>query len=50
MKKFILGFILGLLFGSISVAVAAKVVGYNGYLIGRDVISEGETKCSDPYV
>lgn len=50
MKKFILGFILGLLFGVVTAAYAAKIVGNNGYLIGWDVNYKGEIICSDPYI
>ena len=50
MKKFILGFVSGLVLGAVVVAYAAKIVGSNGYLYGWDVVYEGEVLCSDPYV
>jgi hypothetical protein len=36
--------------GSAIAALAAQVVGSNGYLNGWDVTRDGETICSDPYV
>lgn len=50
MKKFILGFVLGLLFGVVTVAYAAKIVGNDGYLIEWDVKYKGEIICSDPFI
>lgn len=50
MRLFALGFVLGAVAGSASIAVAAALVGGNGWLNGWDVKFDGETICSDPYV
>lgn len=50
MKKFIVGVIFGILLGTVASAYAAQMMGENGYLHGWDVVKEGETLCSDPYV
>ncbi len=48
--QFLSGVIVGLVLGSAIAALAAQVVGSNGYLNGWDVTRDGETICSDPYV
>lgn len=50
MKRFMSGFVLGLILGGAAMAFAAQVVGGNGYLMGWDVVKNGETICSDPFV
>lgn len=50
MKRFLAGAIFGLCIGIAITAVAAQLVGDNGYLMGWDVSINGETVCSDPYV
>ena len=53
MRHFILGFLAGILLGVVGLAVAADIVGSDGYLIGwtlRIRKEERTTKCSDPYV
>lgn len=47
MKKFVLGFLLGLLLGSV-VTVAAHTA--RGYMRGWKVTERGWTICTDPYV
>lgn len=44
------GVLLGLAIGFALPAAAANMVGANGYLIGWDVVFDGETICGDPYV
>lgn len=50
MKRFVSGFILGIMVGAAASALAARIVGGDGYLIGWDVAVDGEEICSDPYV
>ena len=50
MKRFLAGTIFGLCLGLAVTAIAAQLVGDNGYLTGWDVSVNGETICSDPYV
>ena len=50
MRRFLAGFILGLLVGGTTTAIAAQLVGDTGYLMGWDITKDGETICSDPYV
>jgi hypothetical protein len=49
MKRFSLGFVLGLATALAGTSLAAKLVG-DGYLMGWEVNLDGETVCSDPYV
>ena len=49
MRKYIIGFIAGVLFGA-AVPAAAAAIGGSGYLMGWDVTIGGRTICSDPYV
>lgn len=50
MKKFIAGFLAGVVATLSITALAAKVVGDNGYLLGWSITKDGEEICSDPYV
>ncbi|GIK84792.1 MAG: hypothetical protein BroJett026_02730 [Betaproteobacteria bacterium] len=50
MKRFVSGFMLGVMVGVAASAAAARLVGDNGYLIGWEVTVNGEQVCSDPYV
>lgn len=50
LRSLVSGFVLGFLFGAASVAVAARLVGDNGYLFGWTVTVEGREVCHDPYV
>ena len=50
LKTFACGLVLGLSFGIGISAWAAKLVGGDNYLIGWDVLVDGETVCSDPYI
>lgn len=50
MRKYIIGFIGGVLFGAALPAAAAQIVGGTGYLIGWDVTKDGETICYAPYI
>ena len=50
MKKYTIGFFFGLLIGIATSAMAARIVGGNGWLNGWDVTVDGETVCTDPYV
>ena len=50
MKKYLTGFICGILIGAAGSVFAARFVGGNGYLIGWDVSVNGEDVCTDPYI
>jgi hypothetical protein len=50
MKRFVTGFVLGLITTLALSAGAAKMLGDNGYLMGFEVKKDGETICSDPYI
>lgn len=50
MKKLAIGFVIGLLLGATGTAIAARIIGGSGYLMGWTVTVEGEEACSDPYV
>lgn len=50
MKKFVGGFILGAMTGIAASALAAQIVGGNGWLHGWEVTKDGETICDAPYV
>jgi len=50
MKQFIFGVVLGLTLGLLGTAVAARVVGFDGYLPGWAVTIQGDTLCTNPYV
>lgn len=50
MKRFLLGTFVGVCFGVSASALAAKIVGGQGYLIGWDVLVDGESICSDPFI
>lgn len=44
------GFIVGITVALAVPAVAQRVVGGDGFLMGWDVVLNGRTICSDPYV
>ena len=50
MKKYLIGFICGMVFGVTGSVFAAKIVGGNGYLMGWDVSVGGEQVCRDPFI
>lgn len=50
MRKFATGLVLGLCLGTAGTAIAAQIVGGNGYLMGWSVLLGGETVCHDPYI
>jgi hypothetical protein len=50
MKRYLTGFLAGLLFGVAASAYAARLVGGDGYLSGWEVHVDGEEVCSDPYI
>ncbi len=50
MRQFVLGMLVGLSIGAATAATAATLVGDTGYLMGWDVVINGDTVCSDPYV
>jgi hypothetical protein len=50
MRRFVMGFVVGLMLGGAGVAVAAQIIGSNGYLVGWDVRVKGQRICSDPFV
>jgi hypothetical protein len=50
MRKFILGFALGVLVSSAGAATAAVMVGHSGYLSGWTVVMNGEEVCHRPFV
>ncbi len=47
MKRFMVGFLLGLFFGSVA-TVAAHLS--SGYLNNWDVVRDGDVICRDPYI
>lgn len=49
MKKFSVGFMIGLALGTVVPAAAATLAG-SGYLYGWDVTKDGETICYAPYI
>lgn len=49
-KRHAVGFLAGLLLGTIGSTYAARIVGGSGYLMGWDVSVNGDTVCSDPYI
>ena len=49
MRHFVYGLIIGIGVATATLTYAATVAG-TGYLMGWDVIINGETVCSDPYV
>jgi hypothetical protein len=49
MRQLFAGTIIGFIVGSATGALAVEVIG-GGYLMGWDVMLNGETVCSDPYV
>lgn len=49
-RRFIAGFLCGALVTAGGAAIAAKIVGSNGYMSGWTVTSDGDEICSDPYV
>ncbi len=49
-RQLVLGLVIGLVLGSaVAIIAAPRIVGGNGYLIGWDVVFEGDVICSDPY-
>jgi len=50
MRKFALGLAAGLALGITTTAMAAQIVGGVGYLMGWDVVKNGDTICSDPFI
>jgi hypothetical protein len=50
MVRFFAGLSLGLIIGTATTVAAATMVGDNGYLMGWDVMINGDKVCSDPYV
>lgn len=50
MKKFSVGFVIGLALGTVVPAAAATLVGGSGYLSGWTVTKDGDEICYMPYV
>lgn len=51
MTRFLAGVVLGLLLGSAATALAARLVGNDGYLLGWTVIDRHDRKiCDEPFV
>lgn len=50
MRKFIVGLTLGIAIGSATTALAAQMVGEDGYLFGYSVLINGDTICYDPWI
>lgn len=50
MRKFLSGVAVGIFLAASVPALAAQIVGGNGYMIGWDIQKDGETICSDPFV
>lgn len=49
MRKYVIGFVSGVLFGAAVPAAAAAIAG-SGYLYGWEVTVNGRTLCYAPYV
>lgn len=50
MKKFALGFALGVAIAAAGPVMAAQLVGYSGYLSGWTVTKDGDEICYMPYI
>jgi hypothetical protein len=50
MRKYLIGFTAGVLFGAAVPATAAIVVGGTGYLLGWSVTKDGDEICYMPFV
>lgn len=50
MKRYLVGFVFGVLFGTMASAYAVSILGNNGYVIGWIVTADGEEICHDPYI
>ncbi|HHT0933732.1 TPA: hypothetical protein ACTYZX_005075 [Serratia marcescens] len=50
MVKIIIGFIFGAVSATALSTIAGQIVGEDGYILGWDVVKNGETICSEPYV
>jgi hypothetical protein len=50
MRRFFAGLAVGLILGQIGMAMAAVMIGDDGYLSGWNITVGGETVCSDPYI
>jgi len=50
MRNFIVGVAFGLMVGIVLPALAQRVIGADGFLMGWDVTFNGRTICRDPFV
>ena len=50
LKRYAIGFLVGMLVGTAASALAVNFVGGNGYLINWSVMQEGVEICRNPYV
>lgn len=50
MHRYLVGFLIGVLFSVSATAFAARIVGDGGYLFGWSVTVDGEEVCDDPYI
>jgi hypothetical protein len=50
MRKYLTGFVVGLVMGTVVPAAAATIVGGTGYLSGWTVTKDGDEVCYMPYV
>lgn len=50
LKRYAIGFFVGILVGAGASALAANFVGGNGYLINWTVMEEGVEICRNPYI
>lgn len=50
MRTLLVGVVIGVFFGATGTALAARVVGDQGFLLGWDVKVGSEVVCRDPYV
>jgi hypothetical protein len=50
MKRYLVGFVAGVLVGGAVSVFAARIVGADGHLSGWEVHVDGEEVCSDPYI
>jgi len=50
MRNFMFGLAIGLLMGAAGTAVAAQIVGQDGFLMGWEITKGGEVICDSPWV
>ena len=49
MRKYLIGFAVGIAVSAASAATAAQIVGNSSYMMGWEVTVNGETVCTSPW-